>query len=89
MNKTYRRRSEAEVAGYLSIPMNTLVVYHARPDGDTVGCAIALAEAMKAFGSRAYFTGVDEVPERLRFLCPDDFVSAKYEISPRILHPRG
>ena len=82
MNKTYRRRSEAEVAGYLSIPMNTLVVYHARPDGDTVGCAIALAEAMRALGSRAYFTGVDEVPERLRFLCPADFVSAKYENLP-------
>jgi phosphoesterase RecJ-like protein len=87
MNKIYRRRSEAEVAGYLSIPMNTLVVYHARPDGDTVGCAIALAEAMKALGSRAYFTGVDEVPERLRFLCPDDFVSAKYENLPSDFTP--
>jgi hypothetical protein len=87
MSKIYRRMSEAEAAGYLSIPMNTLIVYHARPDGDTVGCAIALSIALNSLGSRAYFAGVDEVPERLRFLCPESFVSAKYENLPSDFKP--
>lgn len=71
----------------LSRPADTLIVYHARPDGDTIGSAIALCEAVKCFGSNAYIVGEDEVPERLRFLCPDDFTSALFENLPSDFSP--
>ncbi len=87
MSNSYRKISIKEAAGYLSRPMRTLVVYHARPDGDTVGCALALASAMNALGSEAYAAGDDEIPERLRFLCPEDFKSALYENLPADFKP--
>lgn len=86
-NKSYRKIGEAEAAGYLSIPMRTLIIYHARPDGDTVGCALALCAALNALGSDAYVAGSDEIPERLRFLCPEGFSSALYENLPENFIP--
>jgi len=77
--KSYRKISIPEVAGKLSRPMDTLIIYHARPDGDTIGSALALCGAMRHFGSDARIAGADEVPERLRFLCPEGFQSALYE----------
>ena len=86
-DKSYRKISIFEAADRLSRPKNTLVVYHARPDGDTIGSALALCEAMRYFGSVAYVTGVDEIPERLRFLCPEGFGSALYENLPQEFSP--
>lgn len=80
--KSYRKISISEAAGRLTIPKDTLIIYHARPDGDTVGSALALCEAVSFFGSRAYVAGSDEIPERLRFLCPEGFESALYENLP-------
>jgi phosphoesterase RecJ-like protein len=44
------------------------VVMHKRPDGDTVGTAIALIRIFEAMGIGANFLCEDEIPERLRFL---------------------
>ena len=85
--KKFRRVSISEVAGTLSTPANTLILYHVRPDGDTIGSALALCEAVKCFGSRAYVAGSDEIPERLRFLCKEDFTSALYSNLPADFKP--
>lgn len=50
----------------------TLIIFHARPDGDAVGSAFALREILGAMGIRAICLCDDEVPDRLRFLS-DDF----------------
>ncbi len=87
MNNSYRRLGVSEVAGNLIRPMQTAVVYHARPDGDTVGCALALVSALEYFGSRAYAVGADEIPERLRFLCGKNARSGLYENLPEDFTP--
>ena len=50
----------------------TLIIFHARPDGDAVGSAFALREILGAMGIKAICLCDDEVPDRLRFLS-DDF----------------
>lgn len=84
----FRKISISEVAGILSKPENTLILYHVRPDGDTVGSALALCEAARCFGSRAYVAGADDMPERLRFLCPKGFKSSLYENLPKDFIPK-
>ena len=46
----------------------TLIVFHARPDGDAVGSAFALKDILDAMGIQSICLCDDEVPERLRFL---------------------
>ncbi len=82
MNNSFKKLGIRETAQYLSRPMQTLVVYHARPDGDTVGCALAIASAMRAHGSKVYVVGEDEIPERLVFLCQRKNMSHLYENLP-------
>lgn len=79
INRAFPTFSEKEVAELLKIPKKTLVLYHARPDGDTIGCALALAGTLKALGSDARIAGSDEIPERLSFLCPEDVTTGLYE----------
>ena len=47
---------------------NTLIICHARPDGDAIGSAFALKEILRQLGSEAYCVCADEVPKRLKFL---------------------
>mgnify|MGYP000096136006 CR=1 FL=1 len=47
---------------------NILLLMHARPDGDTVGSAIALETALRDIGKRAYAICDDDLPERLMFM---------------------
>lgn len=51
------------------------VVMHKRPDGDTVGTAIALIRIFEAMGIRANYLCEDEIPERLRFLFDGEAVA--------------
>ena len=44
------------------------VVMHVRPDGDTVGSAVALIKVFEALGKNAGYICNDEIPERLSFL---------------------
>lgn len=64
----YRALSRAEVLAELSRPQPTLILFHARPDGDAVGSAFALSLWLGKRGSPAYCLCADEVPSRLRFL---------------------
>ena len=45
-----------------------LVLMHVRPDGDTVGSAMALCEIFAAMGKEARYSCADKIPERLAFL---------------------
>ena len=47
---------------------STLIICHARPDGDAIGSAFALKVILRAIGIEAYCVCEDEVPRRLRFL---------------------
>ncbi len=64
----YRKLSLNEALERLLVPAPTCVVFHARPDGDAVGSAFALAAFLREMGSPAYCLCADEVPERLQFL---------------------
>lgn len=52
----------------LAEPKRTLIICHARPDGDAIGSAFALKEILRQTGSEAYCICADEVPKRLKFL---------------------
>ena len=47
-----------ETAAFLRQHDNYLILTHKRPDGDTIGCAAALCEGLRALGR----TGVDLSP---------------------------
>lgn len=64
----YRKLSLNEMLEQLLVPAPTCVVFHARPDGDAIGSAFALAAFLRATGSPSYCLCADEVPERLAFL---------------------
>ena len=49
-------------------PKSTLIICHARPDGDAIGSAFALKVILRMIGIEAYCVCEDEVPRRLRFL---------------------
>ena len=57
------------IADALLPKKNTLILLHARPDGDAIGSAFALRVLLEHMGGRAYCLSADEIPERLRFLC--------------------
>ena len=52
----------------LSEKKRTLIICHARPDGDAIGSAFALKEILRQTGSEAYCICESEVPARLKFL---------------------
>ena len=51
-----------------------LVISHEHPDGDTLGCAFALCEALKLMGKKTAFLCADKVTKDFSFLT-DGFVS--------------
>jgi len=55
-----------------------LVLVHEKPDGDTVGCAFALAERCRKLGKRPIVAGPDPVPASLSFLQGD----SQYYVGP-------
>lgn len=57
----------------------TLIVYHRRPDADAIGSAFALRALLNEMGIFAICACVDEIPERLRFLCEDVQGSSLYD----------
>ncbi len=50
-----------------------VVVGHARPDGDCIGCQVALGRVLRAMGAESVCLNQDPVPRRLDFLCPEEF----------------
>ncbi len=55
-----------EIAKQLKNAQNIGVFCHVRPDGDALGSALALCEALKNAGKQAYMMCEDAVPERLK-----------------------
>ncbi len=60
--------TEEQACAYLREGGNTIILFHARPDGDAVGSAFALRQILTAMGMRAWCLCADEIPHRLRFL---------------------
>ena len=58
----------------LSEKKSTLILYHARPDGDAVGSAYALKKILSAMGMAAFCRCVDKIPSRLAFLTDEDVI---------------
>lgn len=48
-----------------------LLVLHVRPDGDSVGCSLAVARCLRTLGKQAVVVCPDPIPANLRFLDPD------------------
>ena len=64
----YKSLSFGELCDALREKKSTLIIYHARPDGDAIGSAFALKVILGKLGTEAYCACEDEVPRRLRFL---------------------
>lgn len=45
-----------------------VLLSHERPDGDSIGCQLALARALRKLGRRVAVVNPDPVPDRFRFL---------------------
>jgi len=69
----------AETADWLKRRDNFLLLTHVRPDGDTLGCAGALAQVMLEQGKTVYILPNPEITPRyfsyvVDYLAPDDFL---------------
>ena len=67
--KTSKMMTITETAAWLKARNSFLILTHRRPDGDTVGCAGALAQCLRELGKTAYVLDNPEVtPRYLRFV---------------------
>ena len=58
----------SEAAAFLRAHDNFLILTHRRPDGDAVGCGVALERMLTSIGKTAYLICADVLPHHLRFL---------------------
>ena len=58
----------AEAAGFLREHDNYLILSHANPDGDTLGCAFGLCRALQKLGKKAKNICADEISHRYDFM---------------------
>ncbi|MFR3310505.1 MAG: DHH family phosphoesterase [Christensenellales bacterium] len=65
---TVREMTIAETAELLREKDDILIVCHAHPDGDAVGCGVALERMLTSIGKTAYLICADVLPHHLRFL---------------------
>ncbi|MBQ9084306.1 MAG: bifunctional oligoribonuclease/PAP phosphatase NrnA [Clostridia bacterium] len=63
-----RKITPSECAELLLKIERPLILCHVRPDGDTLGTAVALAEVFAALGKKAELACAHPVPERLGFI---------------------
>ena len=61
----------AACARWLQKHNNYLILCHANPDADTLGCGIGLMEMLRLMGKRAYCICASFIPHRLSFLCEE------------------
>lgn len=57
-----------EAADFLRENDDFLILSHANPDGDTLGCAYALCRALRSMGKKAKNICADEISERFDFM---------------------
>lgn len=65
------RTAWPEIVARVARSRNVLLVLHVHPDGDSVGCSLAMARCLRALGKRAQVVAPDPLPANLRFLDPD------------------
>ena len=77
--------SVAETTAWLKERNNFLILTHRRPDGDTVGCAGALAQGLREIGKTAYVLSNPEMtPRYAQFV--EDYISPEgYEYEHTIM----
>jgi phosphoesterase RecJ-like protein len=75
IERTPRAASTAEVVAELRSRPSFVMVSHVKPDGDTLGAALALGLALKKIGKYVHYFCQDPVPRNLRFLPGSGLVS--------------
>lgn len=71
-----------EAAEFLKSNDDYLILMHANPDGDTLGCGFALCGALQRLGKRAKAVCPEEIPHKFDYL----FAAAKqYEFEPKTI----
>ena len=68
MQNNTKALTVSETADMLKNSDDILLVTHSRPDGDTLGSAIALETALRMLGKNSYTVCDDDIPERLSFI---------------------
>ncbi len=61
-----------EAVALLEASRRPLLISHPRPDGDTVGCALALSYALQQLGKRPLLACVHPIPETMHYLSGAD-----------------
>lgn len=69
-----------ECAGLLKEQDNILILTHAHPDGDTLGCGFALCRALMKLGKICAVENADEIPSKYSYMY-DDIVPIKFKPS--------
>ncbi len=82
-----RKSKPADVIEAISAAKNILVTGHVRPDGDSIGCMIALAHLLNRAGFKAVATADNKTLGGPTFLkgtenlvCPDDIVKRRFDL---------
>ncbi len=57
-----------EAAAFIREHDNFIIISHANPDGDTIGCAFGLCRALRRLGKRAENICADEISSRFDFM---------------------
>jgi phosphoesterase RecJ-like protein len=65
-----------EIAQVLRDKQRFVVMSHFRPDGDAIGCAVAMGICLREMGKDVTIWNQDPVPERLQFLAGAELVQA-------------
>ncbi len=70
MSETLVRNSSTteDVVAELKRRTHFVTVSHVKPDGDTLGAALALGLALKSLGKHVWYFQEGEVPRNLKFL---------------------
>ncbi len=61
-----------EIAGVIKRLRSAVIFTHMRPDGDAIGCGIALSRALSLLGVRNQLVNEGEIPEKFSFLSGAD-----------------
>lgn len=69
--KCFIALDESVVVEKISNAQSVLILFHVNPDGDAVGSAFALRQALVTVGKNAWCVCASEVPERLLFAVSD------------------
>ena len=78
INKTLNRKIK-DAATQILAADRILIASHINPDGDTIGCLLALGLGLLDLGKRVYMVSSDGVPPRFRFLPGSDLVLDTYK----------